>query len=255
MANPDNGSKKQGSCWSGEDLDSTDGSNSAHIWTVCLDRDESAVRELRSFLSQEERDHSSKYRFATHRNRFIIRRGTLRMILGEYLGMQPEVVRYRTGQFGKLYLADSSRTLEFNVTHSHTMALIAVTQGGSIGIDLECVRPLPDLEAMIDTCLSRSERRHLDSFPSTLRLESFYRYWTCKEAYLKALGVGLDRSLASVQVSVTVSETGHEATLQTSSQEQTDLAITSFVPHNGYMAAMAAPASVRPVMKTATLPD
>ena len=255
MAHSDVGAENQPSCWPSDDGRSADGSNSAHIWMVRLDRDESAIQGLRSLLSQEEYDHSLKYRFDTHRNRFIVRRGTLRMILGEYLEIKPQALQYRTGKFGKLFLAGSSQPLKFSVTHSHIMAIIAVTQAGSIGVDLEYVRPLPDLEAMIGTCLSPSERQHLDSCPPALRLEYFYRYWTCKEAYLKALGVGLDRSLASIQVSLTVSETGHKAVLQPGSQQQSNLAITSFVPENGYMAAVVAPSSVRPVMKTAALPE
>lgn len=254
MANPDGRSENQGDVWRDEGCDTVGGRNAADIWRVCLDVDELYVRQLQTLLSREERDRGSKYRFDTHRNSFIVRRGILRTVLAEYLGIKPDAVQYRTGDFGKLHLADSTHCLEFNVTHSHTMALIAVTEAGSVGVDLEFVRPLSDFEGLVDTCLSESERCKLDTFPPAERLEYFYRYWTCKEAWLKALGTGLDRSPASIQVSLTVSGTRHEATLQANSHELKDFAVTSFVPSDGYIAAVVAPSYVQLVLKTAGVP-
>ena len=228
---------------SGESLD---GSNSVHIWRICLDRDESSAKRLLALLSKGERDRSSNYRFAADRNRFIVRRGMLRKILAVYLRSEPRALQFCSGECGKPYLTNLSRSLEFSVTHSQSIALIAVTRAGSVGVDLECVRPLSDLELMIDSCLSDSEKSELEVFPSASRLEYFYRYWTCKEAWLKSLGVGLDRPLTSVGISLTASGTDHEAKLQISNEKRTDVVIRSFVPLDGYMAALAVPHSSMP---------
>ena len=228
---------------SGESLD---GINSVHIWRICQDRDELSVQKLQALLSEEERDRSLKYRFEVDRNRFIVRRGMLRRILAGYLRNEPQDVDFCARTFGKLCLADLSRSLVFNVTHSQGMALIAVTQAGTIGVDVECVRPLPDLEMMIESCLSPSERVTLETFPATSRLEYFYRYWTCKEAYLKAIGVGLDRPLTSVEVMMNDSSSEHPVTLRIAGEECPDFIVRSFVPFEGYVAAMATPEACIP---------
>ena len=86
------------------------------------------------------------------------------------------------------------------MTHSQGMTLLAVGVGQQIGIDLECVRPLPDLDRLVSQCLSPAEVRALDAAELLDPLDSFYRYWTCKEACLKGLGIGLDRRLDSVRI-------------------------------------------------------
>ena len=228
---------------SGESLDV---SNSVHIWRICLDRDEASIQKLQALLSEGERDRSLKYRFEVDRNRFIVRRGMLRRILAGYLRNEPQSVQFRTETFGKPCLAESLRSVEFTATHSQEMALIAVTQAGAIGIDLECVRPLTDLEMMIDSCLSPSERVTLETFPAISRLEYFYRYWTCKEAYLKAIGVGLDRPLTSVEVLMNDSSSEHPVTLRVVGEECPDFVVRTFVPFEGYVAAMATPQACIP---------
>ena len=170
----------------------------------------------------------------------------LRRILAGYLRNEPQSVQFRTETFGKPCLAESLRSVEFTATHSQEMALIAVTQAGAIGIDLECVRPLTDLEMMIDSCLSPSERVTLETFPATSRLEYFYRYWTCKEAYLKAIGVGLDRPLTSVEVLMNDSSSEHPVTLRVVGEECPDFVVRTFVPFEGYVAAMATPQACIP---------
>ena len=232
--------------WPDEPVESLDESNSVHLWRVCLDRDELSAKKLLARLSDGERDRALKFKFSADRNRFIVRRGMLRTILAGYLRSEPRAMQFCTGEFGKPYLTNSSHSLEFSVTHSQSMALIAVTQAGSVGVDLECVRPLSDLELMIDSCLSDSEKSELEVFPSASRLEYFYRYWTCKEAWLKSLGVGLDRPLTWVGISLTASGTDHEARLQISNEKRTDFVIRSFVPLDGYMAALVVPHSSMP---------
>ena len=231
----------QSSVWRDDHAESFDCSNSVHLWRVLLDRDEFSVQQLQLLLSEGERGRSLKYRFTADRNRFIVRRGMLRTILAWYLRNEPQALQFCTGKFGKLCLADFSCSLEFSVTHSQDMSLIAVTKAGSVGVDLECVRPLSDLELMIDSCLSPSERVTLDSFPATSRLEYFYRYWTCKEAYLKAVGVGLDRPLASVEVVLNETSSEHTVTLRVGGEECSNFAVRTFVPFVGYVAAIVTP--------------
>jgi 4'-phosphopantetheinyl transferase len=214
--------------------------NSVHLWRVRLDRDDLAVQHWTALLTQEERDRASRYRFDGDRNRFIIRRWKLRNILASYLRTEPQEVKFQTGKFGRLELADPCHpTLCFSVTHSDGVALIAVARTRCIGVDLEHVKPLPDLEMMIDKCLSYSERCHIQALPRPLQLECFYRYWTCKEAYLKARGTGLNRSLDSIQVSLAASGLNCRMEVEDREYKSPRLFVWSSVPLSGYVAATA----------------
>lgn len=226
--------------------ESFDDKDAVHLWKVCLDRDDFSVQQLLLLLSEGERDRCLKYRFAVDRNRFIVRRGMLRRILAGYLHNAPQSVQFRSGEYGKLRLADSARLLEFSVTQSQTMALFAVTPAGAVGVDLECVQPLSDLEMLLNSCLSPSERSTLETFPATLRLESFYRYWTCKEAYLKAIGVGLNRPLKSVEVLLNDKGSESAVIMRVEDEECPDFALRTFVPCTGYVAAIVTPQACRP---------
>jgi 4'-phosphopantetheinyl transferase len=241
MKNCSSQNDDQSSVWFVEQGVSFDDSDSVHLWRVCLDCDEFSVNQWQLLLSEEERDRSLKYRFLVDRNCFIVRRGMLRKILAGYLSCEPQAVKFRTGEFGKLCLAESPFSLEFSVTHSQTMALFAVTPAGAVGVDLECVQPISDLEIMLDSCLSQSERSTLETFPSALRLDHFYRLWTCKEAYLKAIGVGLDRPLASVEVVLHAVSADSAVTLRVGGKECFDFAVRTFVPFAGYVAAIVTP--------------
>ena len=215
-------------------------SNSIHLWSVRLDTVESRVQHGTAFLTQEERDRASRYRLAKDRDRFIVRRWMLRQILASYLQIEPHEVQFHTGKFGKLELASSCHTkLGFSVAHSHGVALIAVARTICIGVDLEYMRPLPDLEMMIDKCLSSPERCHIQALPQSLRLEYFYRYWTCKEAYLKALGVGLNRRLDSIQVTLTTSDLNCRMEVEEGEYKSPGLSVWNSEPLSGYVAATA----------------
>lgn len=215
--------------------------DSVHVWIADLDREPSFVGDLFALLSQEERTRAGKFRFPVDQNRFIIRRGFLRKILADYLQLEPQTVQFGTGEFGKLYVLSDSHDhgFEFNVTHSNGIALIALARARCVGVDLEHVRPIPDFESIINYSLSNSERCHIQTLPKSLQLDCFYRYWTCKEAYLKGLGVGLSRPLDSVSVSISSNGSARQALLEDDTQESLGLSVLSFIPVFGYVAAIA----------------
>jgi 4'-phosphopantetheinyl transferase len=213
--------------------------NSVHLWSVRLDPHESEVQPGTALLTQEERDRASRYRLAKDRDRFIARRSMLRQILARYLEREPHEVQFHTGKFGRLELANSCHAkLGFSVAHSQGVALIAVARTCCIGVDLEYVRPLPELDMMIDECLSDPERCQIQALPQSLRLECFYRYWTCKEAYLKALGIGLNRRLDSIQVSFVASDI-HCREVEEGEYKPPGLSVWNSEPFSGYVAATA----------------
>lgn len=135
-------------------------------------------------------------------------RGTVRVILGRYLEIAPCNVRFSYTRFGKPSIdpEDSRSTLSFNVSHSHGLALLAVTRQGNVGIDLERIRRDWAYEEIAKFFFSPREIAMLWALPQEMRAEGFFNCWTRKEAYVKARGEGLSHPLDRFVVSLAPGE-------------------------------------------------
>lgn len=167
-----------------------------HVWAVPLTGD---PQQFVPLLSPAEHDRVGRYRFADHQRRYQIGHGALRLILGGYLNVAPTEVAFHIGPRGKPYLVGDG--LHFNLSHSGKLALIGVSQH-ELGIDVEKVRHLESLTQIAQRHFSDSEFRKLEALDDAARELAFYRCWTRKEAYIKALGEGLSMALDSFDVSV-----------------------------------------------------
>ncbi|WP_414515222.1 4'-phosphopantetheinyl transferase HetI [Nostoc sp. PCC 9305] len=204
-----------------------------HVWRINLDQPEVQLQSLAATLSSDETARAERFYFQEHRQRFIAGRGILRTILGRYLGIQPLQVQFNYQQRGKPVLADTfaDSGLAFNLSHSQGLGLCAVNCTRSIGVDLEYIRPMSDIEALAKRFFLPREYDMLRSLSPNQQQEVFFRYWTCKEAYLKATGDGLSQ-LEQVEVSLTPTE---PAKLQITE----DWSLFELVPANNYVAAVA----------------
>ena len=163
-----------------------------HIWTARLDGGAGDRPGESETLSPEELDRAGRYRFEHDRRRFIVARAALRYLLAGYLGIEPASLRLVPGPHGKPQLAPGvSSWLRFNTSRSEHLAVFAVGRERELGVDVERVRTDMDFEPLVDRVLSVAERGALDQLAPEARRRAFYRCWTRKEAYLKALGVGL----------------------------------------------------------------
>src|SRR3990167_239339 len=162
-----------------------------HIWRIFLDQP--LVEAKNEWLSPEEQARADRFIQAEHRRRFIVAHVGLRVILSRYLQELPQHVRLEQGSHGKPYVTIASQAsfLQFNLSHTHELSLCAVAWDQSVGVDVEWIHLLPHEEVIAERFFSREETEALCALPSTERLRGFYRYWTCKEAYIKALGLGL----------------------------------------------------------------
>lgn len=161
------------------------------VWQVRLDAASLSPRGMEQLLSSDEKERARRYVFERDRRRFTAARGSLRQILSRYLDQDPEAITFAYGSEGKPRLADDASDLRFNVSHSGEIALIAVTHGRELGIDVECLRPLTDLEGLLATNFSACEIEAFRALPKENAQMSFFAGWTRKEAYLKAKGCGL----------------------------------------------------------------
>jgi 4'-phosphopantetheinyl transferase len=211
------------------------------VWVVPLDEPPARIERLRRTLSPDEVARSETFRFPEGRDSFIVARGTLRAALGRYLQSDPKSLRFTYSKHGKpaLHAACGGGALRFNVSHSHRLALLAVTREREIGVDLEVVRSDLDGEALARAFFSEREVEALLRINPEQRSEAFYRCWTCKEAYLKAIGQGL--SVPLKQFSVAVDPNAPAALLKTPTLPASPASFTIHVlaTASGYAAALA----------------
>jgi 4'-phosphopantetheinyl transferase len=172
-----------------------------HIWTAQLDGGAEDRPVESETLSLEEIDRAGRFRFEHDRRRFIVARAALRLLLAGYLGIKPASLRIVSGPRGKPELAPGAwGWLKFNLSRSEDLAVFAIGRDRELGVDVERVRTEIDFEPLVDRVLSVAERGALDKLAPEARRQAFYRCWTRKEAYLKALGVGLAVGLHELDV-------------------------------------------------------
>lgn len=171
-------------------------SSDLHVWAVPLGGDPGAYRDL---LSADEKERLQRYRFADHQRRYQIGHGALRLILASYLNVEPTAIDFRLGPRGKPYVVGDG--LHFNLSHSGKLALIGVATS-ELGVDVEKIRHLESLQKIAERHFSDAEFAKLNVLQGDQQELGFYRCWTRKEAYIKALGEGLSMSLDSFDVSV-----------------------------------------------------
>ncbi|MBW4433528.1 MAG: 4'-phosphopantetheinyl transferase superfamily protein [Pelatocladus maniniholoensis HA4357-MV3] len=204
-----------------------------HVWRISLERPKSEMQALQTTLSSDEIARAQRFYFEQHRQRFIAGRGILRTILGRYLDVEPQAVQFTYEVRGKPLLADSFADggLSFNLSHSEDLALCGVSRNRKIGIDVEHMRSVSDVEALAERFFAPREYEVVRSLPLNQQQQVFFRYWTCKEAYLKAIGVGIVQ-LEKVEISLTLEQPAKLITDQ-------EWSLIELAPGKNYLGAVA----------------
>lgn len=152
-------------------------------------------------LAGEDWDRARRFRHQERRHAFLVARATLRGVLAHELGEDLSALRFGTGPHGKPVL-DPVGALRFNLSHSGDIVLVAVAGDREVGVDVEKIKPHLDHDALARRFFSAHENRHLATVAPESRRDAFFAAWTCKEALLKAWGVGLSLPLDRFDVSV-----------------------------------------------------
>jgi 4'-phosphopantetheinyl transferase len=216
-------------------------SEDVHVWRAKLDQPSETLQALLRLLSPDESERAWRFYFRKDREHFIVARGVLRRILGSYLSLEPSSLRFAYSNYGKPALAGimDQPTLRFNLSHSGELALYGFTLGREIGLDLEFRREdFAGLE-IAERFFSAREVEVLRSLPPQLRTEGFFNCWTRKEAYIKAVGLGLSLPLDQFDVSLSPGEPA--ALLRTGDDERETArwSLKALTPAEGYSAALA----------------
>ncbi len=216
-------------------------SDEAHVWSAPLNRNCDAA-----LLIECERERASRFKMERIRNQFIAARAQLRIVLGRYLGSAPADVPITYEPSGKPILkANGAASLHFNVSHSETLAVFAVTRRGRIGVDIECHKSIPNAELLVERFFSQHDCDRFKQLPEHERLNAFFRAWTRKEAVLKAIGLGVQRL---DQCDVTFRTGEPEAVLRVGADTNAAAKwfLRSWQPETGYDGAVAVELSSTP---------
>ena len=227
--------------WRHPRRDLTLSSAEVHVWRACLDRDASCVAQLQPTLSADESQRAARFHFPRDRRRFTVARGVLRNILGRYLGIPPSELGFRYSAYGKPALAGGfdAAGVRFNISHSHEMALFAVTCHREIGVDIEYLGREIRGEEIAEHFFSAHERARLGALPAAAKHEAFFNCWTRKEAYIKAHGEGLSLPLDQFDVSLAPGEPVALLATRSDPREALRWSLRALTPGPGYVAALA----------------
>jgi 4'-phosphopantetheinyl transferase len=227
--------------WESPPADLTLPADEVHVWCALLGQPERRVCQLASTLAPDEQARAERYRLERDRDRFLVRRGILRHLLGRYLGREAKHVEICYGAYGRPSLAHGcgEGRLRFSLAHSGQMALFAFARGREVGIDIESVRPMPDADRIAARFFSPREAAALHALPPEERQQAFFACWTRKEAYLKAKGVGLSGELRQFEVAVIPKEPARLLNVGGDPHRALEWSLEDLAPAPGYAAALA----------------
>lgn len=168
-----------------------------HVWRIPLVLPRDRLDRLETLLSPAERARADRFRFPALREAFVAGRGAQREVLARYTSTAAADLEYRESAHGKLRLDGPAAAsgIRFNASNSGGLALVAVARGRELGVDLERLKPMPDGPEIAGRFFSAAENAVFAALPGPLRDEAFFRCWTRKEAYIKAVGEGLSMPL------------------------------------------------------------
>lgn len=153
--------------------------------------------KLRLLLSDGEREWEARLPAAADRLRYLVTRALVRSVLSRYVKVDPAEWEFVSNAYGRPELAAHHNlpTLCFNITHTRSLIALAVSTRRAMGVDVECVFARTGWEGIVSQFFSQSEVAELAGLPHELRMNRFFEYWTLKESYIKARGMGLSLPL------------------------------------------------------------
>jgi 4'-phosphopantetheinyl transferase len=209
---------------------------SVEVFLARLDLHPDAVQQCAAVLCGNERARAGRFRFEPDRARFMVARARLRELLAERLGTRPESVELEYGPNGKpaLVRRPGDADWRFNLAHCDDVALYALCRGRDVGIDIEAIRAVDEVDKIASRFFSAAEHAAYRALSPQERPLGFLRCWTRKEALVKAVGEGLSMPLEAFEVSL-----APDARDEVVHFDATAWRLTSFQPMPGYVAALA----------------
>lgn len=173
-----------------------------HIYTINTSEWKYNLQKLEESLSQDEKERVSNYKFIKDRERSILTFYIRRKILSEYTSRSPEELSFKKNYSGKPYLdLPEYEHIKFNYSHSGDFIIYAITKDSEIGVDIEFVKEIPDMNALVENYFSSEEINVFKSMNNRNdQINFFYKVWTRKEALVKSLGTGLNDEISQINL-------------------------------------------------------
>lgn len=216
--------------------------NAVHVWGIELGGSPRCLERCAKWLNEEEQHRAARLIRDEDRRRYVFAHGALRSVLSRYLGVGPAVLSMHRGKEGKPFLVgavEDQRPITFNMSHAHGRALVAVSTGREVGVDLERVRSDVDVAKLSERYFAPSEHATIMQMIQEQRATRFFRYWVSKEAMVKAQGVGL-QALSQCEVLLGADGGGAEIRVPADSLLQDDWTVRFLSCGDGWEAAVAA---------------
>ena len=169
--------------------------NEVHLWLAFPDeiRDPGLLTRYHAMLNPEEAAKQKRYHFEKHRHQYLVTRAVIRTQLSRYANVAPEDWVFEANEYGRPHLAPihPGPHPRFNLSHTDGLIVCAVVFGRELGVDVENVQRGGDLINVADRFFSPTEVEDLHKLPESQHIDRFFDYWTLKESYIKARGMGL----------------------------------------------------------------
>jgi len=216
-------------------------SEQIHIWAADLEQDEAVISSLKRLLSRDELVKAGQFFLEKDSRYFITGRGILKSLLGIYLKTDPSLLTISYSKYGKPYLPISSNNeqLYFNIAHSGNVALFAFLRDREIGIDIEYIHEIREMDDIARNYFSSKEFESYSHLPEGYRTKPFFNCWTMKEAFIKAIGEGFSRPLHKFDVSFLPSVPARLNSINGDYKAAAEWTIKELKPAQGYAAAFA----------------
>lgn len=173
--------------------------NEIHVWSADLNISAKLENDKLILLNSDERKQAERFHNNIHKKRYIAAHSTLRQILSFYVNILPQQIFFSRTEYNKPYLENSR--LQFNMSHSHDIAVYAISLDNMIGVDIEEIKTKYTPE-IVKRYFSQQENSQFNQLSDEEKLISFYRIWARKEALIKAIGKGLAIPLSTFSVSL-----------------------------------------------------
>lgn len=210
-----------------------------HVWRLGLEWPPDILENYRQLLTEDEQKRAARFYFERDRHRFTAGRAILRSVLGYYLNESPTGIEFEYGPQGKPALGSKYKgQLEFNLSHSHHLGLLAVTPKYPVGIDIEYPKENIAINDLVKRFFAPEEAQAFQALPAGQQREAFFNAWTRKEAYLKACGGGLSIGLDRVLVTFKPGQVAQILKIDGSKEEAARWSMAALQPFPGYQAAL-----------------
>jgi 4'-phosphopantetheinyl transferase len=208
------------------------------VWLASLDI---PTWKFQGLLAGNERKRAERFHFERDRNRFVVRRGILRILAGCYTGVEPESLRFIYEKNGKPSLADGhgQEEISFNLSHSEGVAIYAFSGSHELGVDIERMRNITDMAKLVERFFSAREKADWRALPESQRKAAFFHGWTRKEAFVKASGDGLAYPLDGFDVTLAPDGPARLLRIAGKAGEATRWSLQDVRSNSGFAAALA----------------